>query len=197
LGEKTLTIYEDSQPVLLLGYHIPSELHEDFIKFSVLDNIITNGRSSRIKKKMEIDDKSALAVFSFAGYPGSKYPALYLMLAIPNSGHKTDEMLKTFDEEIEKIKKDSVTEEELASAKTRLKVRIIRQLGSNRGVLMGLLSSEIVHGSWQKIFDEVAAIEKITTKDIQELVKTYLVKSNRTVGRIEKKEEKKDKEETK
>ena len=64
---------------------------------------------------MEIDDKTALVVFSFAGYPGNKYPTLYLVLAAPNSGHSTDEMLKTIDEEIEKIKKDSVTKEELAS----------------------------------------------------------------------------------
>jgi predicted Zn-dependent peptidase len=194
LGEKNLTVYEDSQPVLLVGYHIPSELHEDFVKFSVLDNIITNGRSSRLTKKMQIDDKSALVIFSFAGYPGSKYPGLYLILAIPNKEHSNEKLLETIDKEIEKIKKESVTEEELASAKTRLKVRIIRQLGSNRGLLMGLLSSEIVHGSWQKAFDDLAAIEKVTTDDIQELVKTYLVKSNRTVGCIEKKEEKKEKE---
>lgn len=197
LGEKNLTVYEDSQPVLLVGYHIPSELHEDFVKFSVLNNIITDGRSSRIKKRMEIDDKSALVVFSFAGYPGTKYPGLYLILAIPNSGHPTTELLSTIDEEIEKIKNESVTEEELASAKTRLKVNIIRQLNSNRGILIGLLSSEVVHGSWQKAFDELAAIDKVTTDDIQKLVKTYLVKSNRTVGRIEKKEEKEAKEVTK
>ncbi len=189
LGEKTITIYEDSQPVLLVGYHIPSVLHEDFVKFSVLNNILTNGRSSRLKKKMEIDDKTALVVFSFAGYPGNKYSTLYLVLAAPNSGHSTDEMLKTIDEEIEKIKKDSVTEEELASAKTRLKVDIMRQLGSNRGLLIGLLQAEMVLGSWQKAFDNLAAIEKATTENIHQLVKTYLTKTNRSIARIEKKKE--------
>ncbi len=189
LGEKTITLYEDSQPVLLVGYHIPSVLHEDFVKFSVLNNILTNGRSSRLKKKMEIDDKTAMVVFSFAGYPGSKYPTLYLILAVPNSEHSTDEMLKNIDEQIEKIKKDSVTEEELASAKTRLKVNIIRRLGSNRGLLMGLLQAEMVLGSWQKAFDNLAAIEKVSTDDIHQLVKTYLTKTNRSIARIEKKKE--------
>ncbi len=189
LGEKTITIYEDSQPILLVGYHIPSLLHEDFVKFSVLNNILTNGRSSRLMKKMVIDDKTAMVVFSFAGYPGTKYPTLYLILAAPNSGHSTDEMLKTIDEEIEKIGKDPVSEEELASAKTRLKVDIIRQLGSNRGLLIRLLQAEMVLGSWQKAFDNLAAIEKVTTDDIHQLVNTYLTKNNRSIARIEKKEE--------
>ncbi|MCP5108587.1 MAG: insulinase family protein, partial [bacterium] len=85
LGEKSITIFEDSQPVLALGYHIPSVLHGDFVKFNVLDNILTNGRSSRLKKKMEIDQKIAMGIFSFAGFPGTKYPCLYVIFSLPNS----------------------------------------------------------------------------------------------------------------
>lgn len=192
LGEKHLTTYEDSQPFLFLGYHIPSMLHEDFIKFSVLNNILTNGRSSRLKKKMEIDEKTALAVFAFAGYPGNKYPALYLIGAVPNSGHSTDEMLKAVETEIENLKKNPVSAEELQSAKTRLKVGNIRQLKSNRGLLMGMLNAEMVLGSWEKVFDNLTDIEKVTAEDIQKLVNTYLVKDNRTTARIEKKKEEKE-----
>lgn len=188
-GEKNITIYEDSQPVVAVGYHVPSMLHKDFVKFSVLNNILTSGRSSRLKKKLEIDEKTAMAIFSFAGFPGTKYPSLYLILAMPNSGHSTDKILSAIDEEIEKIKNDSVTEEELMSAKTRLKVSVIRQLKSNRGLLMGLLQSEVVLGSWKKAFDDLEAIEKVTTDDIKNLVEKYLTTSNRSIGRIEKKKE--------
>jgi predicted Zn-dependent peptidase len=189
VGEKTITIYEESQPAIAIGYHIPSALHEDFVKFSVLDNIITNGRSSRLKKKLEIDDKSSLITFSFAGFPGSKYPALYLIFSLPTSGHTTDEILNTVDEELEKIKKESVTEEELASAKTRLKVSLLRQLKSNNGLLMGLLQSEAVEGSWKKLFEGLDIIEKVTTEDIRQLVEKYLTTTNRSIARIEKKKE--------
>lgn len=108
---------------------------------------------------------------------------------MPNSGHTNDEMLAAIDEEIEKIKTDSITEEELLSAKTRLKVSMIRQLKSNRGLLMGLLQSEAILGSWQKAFDNLEAIEKVTTDDIKNLVEKYLTTSNRSIGRIEKKKE--------
>jgi len=188
-GEKTVTIYDDSQPYLIIGYHAPSILDKDFVKFSILDRILTSGRSSRLNYKMVIKDKTALGVFSFAGYPGNKYPGLYLIAALPNSGHTNDQLLETIDNEIEKIKKESISEEELKSAKTRLMVSEIRRMGSNRGMLIRMLQAEMVLGSWEKAFDDIQAIEKITTKDIQELVKKYLIKSNRSIGRIEKKEE--------
>lgn len=188
-GEKTITLYEDSQPWLILGYHIPSERHKDFAKFSILDRILTSGRSSRLNKQMVIKDKLALAVFSMAGFPGSKYPSLYLMGALPNSGHTTDELLENIDKQIESIKKDGISQEELDSAKTRAKVTILRQMQSNQGLIMNLLGAEVILGSWQKAFDQLEQMEKITVGDIQNLVNTYLIKSSRSIARIEKKKE--------
>jgi predicted Zn-dependent peptidase len=193
-GEKTVTIFEDSQPWIIIGYHCPSVAHEDFIKFSVLDGLLTRGRSSRLNKKLVIKDKSALAAFSFSGYPGNKYPALYLMLALPNSGHTNEELLKAMDEEIEKIKKEGVTEEELKSSKTRLKVSIIRSMGSNQGLVMGMLETEVKQGSWEIAFDRLNAIDKVSAEDIRELVKKYLNRDNRSIARIEKKEKEKKEE---
>jgi predicted Zn-dependent peptidase len=188
-SEKAVTLYEDSMPILAVVYHCPSQLHKDFIKFSVLDKIITSGRSSRLYKKMVIKEKVALEIISFAGLPGNKYPGLYLLGLVPTTGHSNDEMLKMLDNEIEAIVKEGITEEELKSAKTRVKIEMIKGLNSNQGLMMSLLSAEIIKGSWKKAFDGFEALEKITAKDIQELVKNYLIKTNRTIGRIEKKEE--------
>jgi predicted Zn-dependent peptidase len=187
--EKTVTLYEESQPWLILAYHCPADSHEDFIKFKILDNILTSSRSSRLNKRMVIDNKLALGVFSIPGLPGSKYPALYLVAGIPNSGHTTTELVDVIDSEIEKIKTESVSEEEMESAKTRIKVQLINGMKSNDGLLVNLLGSEINSGSWKKAFDKIDEVEKITASDIRELVKKYLVKTNRTVGRVEKKEE--------
>lgn len=192
LGEKTVTIYEDSQPWLVIGYHCPSILHEDFIKFSVLDRILTSGRSSRLNKQMVIEDKSALNIFSRAGFPANKYPCLYIIGALPNRGHTTDQLLETIDSEIEKIKKHSVTREELDSAKTRVKVTEIRRMQSNFGLMIKMLGAEMKLGSWEKAFDDLQAVEKITVKDIRELAKKYLTRNNRSIARVEKQEKKEE-----
>lgn len=138
---------------------------------------------------MVIKDKSALGIISFAGIPGNKYPGLYLIFTLPNMEHKTGELLKVIDEEIEKIKQEPVNEEELNSAKTRIKVSTLTGMKSNRGLLMGLLSAEVKLGSWEEAFAELDQVEKVTTEDIRELVKKYLTKDNRSIARIEKKKE--------
>ncbi len=189
IGEKRMKIFEDTQPWLAIGFHIPSQLHKDFNKFSVLNNIITSGRSSRLQKKLVTDKKSALALISFAGFPGNKYSSLFLALALPNSGHTTDELEKEIFAELEKLKTEPVTQEELTSAKTRMKVQVIRGMNSRMGLIMQLLSSEVLQGSWQKVFEELAEIEKVAAADIQELAKKYFTEENRTVIRMEKKKE--------
>lgn len=189
LGEKTMTIYENSQPWLIIAYHCPSTLHEDFIKFRVLDYILTNGRSSRLSKKMVKEDKSALAVISFAGWPGNKYPSLYIVGTLPNPGHDNIELKKTILEDIENLKKNPISDEELNSGKTRFKVTMFRRMQAERFFLVALLQSEVLLGSWEKAFDDLKAVEKITAKDIQEMAKKYFTENNRVIVRIEKKKE--------
>lgn len=191
LGEKRMTIYEDSQPWFISAFHCPSILHDDFIKFSVLDYIMTNGRSSRLYKKMVTDDKAALAVGSMAGYPGNKYPSLYIIISLPNMGHTTEELEKIIGDGLEKLKAEKVTEEELKSAKVRMKVALIRQMTSNRGLLSSLLSNEILTGSWENAFTYLQKIEKVTADDLKKLAEKYFILSNRVVIKIEKKGEKK------
>ncbi len=190
LGEKTVTLMEENtQPWLIIGYHAVAVSQPDFLKFNILNNILTNGRSSRLQKRMVIQEKTAMNVLSFAGLPGDKYPCLYLVGALPNSGQTTAKLMETIDSEIEKLKTEPVSEEEMNSAKTRLKISTINGMGSNQGILMSLLSAEVKQGSWQKVFDKIDAIEKITAADIQDLANKYLISQNRTIGRIEKKAE--------
>lgn len=184
-GEKTVTIYEDSQPWLVLGYHVPSVLDADFDTFTVLNYLLTAGRSSRLFKKLTITDKSALFIGSFAGFPGSKYPSLYLLYTLPNSGHDNNELQKVIFEEIEKLKSQPVSDEELRSAKNRIKVQAFQELKSNQGLLQQLLSAEVLTGSWRQAFDSLANLDKITAADIQKLTQKYLVRQNRAIGRIE------------
>ncbi|HNX98682.1 MAG TPA: pitrilysin family protein, partial [Candidatus Aminicenantes bacterium] len=185
ISERTVVIHEDSQPWLLVGYHCPEVRSPDMLKFNILNYLLTNGRTSRLYKKMVTDDKSSLAVGSFAGFPGSKYPGLYLLFVLPNSGHTNAELQAVVEKEIEQLKTVPVTEEEFRSAKTRLAADLVRQLSEPRGILMAMLQAEVLLGSWQKAFDDFDRLDKITIADIQDLATRYLTSTARVVGRIE------------
>ncbi len=187
-GEKNMTMYEESQPWLIIAYHCPSVRHEDFTRFEVLNYILTNGRSSRLYKKMVIQDKTALNIASMTGFPGSKYPNLYLIFGLPNSGHTTGELEKTVMEEIERLKKEAVSEVELESAKVRAKMVSLETMKSPLYSLANMLGAEIMLGSWEKAFDELKNIDSVTAQDIRKLANQYFTGNNRVIARIEKKE---------
>lgn len=186
-GEKTITMYEDSQPLLALAYHAPAYTHKDYTTMEVMNYILATGRSSRLYKKMVIDKKNAMVVQALGGFPGTKYPGLYLIFTLPNSGHKNSDLYKDIIEELDRLKKEPVTKEELASAKLRMKVAKYRSMGSDMGLLRNMLSSEIVLGSWEKAFDGIKEIEAVTAEDIQKFAEKYLTNNNRIVAKIEKK----------
>lgn len=190
-GEKALTVYDETQPWLVLGYRIPDRRNEDFLKFSLLNEIFTSGRTSRLQKRLVVNEKKALGLFSFAGYPGNKYPCLYLLLALPNAGVSTSDLLTAIDQELTRLKEEPVTTEEMESARKRLKVQMMQSMGNDQGLLLTLLTAEVIQGSWGKVFEEYDRIDTISAEEIRDLVKTYLADDQRVVARIEKKGEKK------
>ena len=80
------------------------------------------------------------------------------------------------------MKKDLVSEEELARVKTRARANFIRGLESNSGLASALASFETSRGDWRKLFEEVDRIEAVTREQVRDAARKYLVEENSTVG---------------
>jgi predicted Zn-dependent peptidase len=115
----------------------------------------------------------------------NKYPGLFYFGAVPAKGHTNQECEQAIYEEIEKLKTEPVTPEELAKAKTRVRAGLIRGLASNSGMASELTFYEVVTGDWRNLFKEPEKIEKVTAEDIHRIAKEYFVSKNRSVGVIE------------
>ncbi len=184
LGEKTVTIYEKTQPIVLLGYHKPSIKHPDGLKMEIISSLLGQGRTSRLYDKLVKKEKSAMMTFAFAEYPGSKYPGLAIIGAVPSKDHSAVEVRDQVLAEIEKLKKDGVTAAELAKVKAQQKAQLIRGLDSNLGMAMQLAVYEVQTGDWRNLFKRIDAIDKLTPEDIKETANKYLTKKNRNVAMI-------------
>ena len=181
-GQRRFALQGDTQPIFGVGFHRPAEAHPDDAALSVLAQILGDGRTSRLYKRMVKEEKSALDTGAFNGFPGSKYPNLLLVYSVPNAGHTPEQMEKSTFEEIDKMKKDLVSEEELARVKTRTRANFIRGLESNSGLASALASFETSRGDWRKLFEEVDRIEAVTREQVRDAARKYLVEENSTVG---------------
>ena len=87
--------------------------------------------------------------------------------------------------EIERLKKEDISDEELKMIKTRAKATLIRSLGSNEGLAFALGLNQARYDDWRELFRSVDRIDKVTKADIRRIANQTFVPDNRTVGIIE------------
>ena len=185
LGERRVVLEDPAQPFVLIGYHKPDIHHPDDAVFDAITDIVGMGRTSRLYKSLVKEKRIAVYASGFQGMPGVKYPSLFLFYAVPAKGRTNQECEEAIYAEIEKLKTEPVTPEELAKAKTRARASLIRQLDSNSGLAAMLTFYEVVTGDWRNLFEQLDKIDKVTAEDIQRVAKEYFTTKNRTVGIIQ------------
>ncbi|MDR3764331.1 MAG: pitrilysin family protein [Acidobacteriota bacterium] len=184
-AERTVTLYDPSQPFYLEGYQVPRYRDKDDAVYHVISSVMSAGRTSRLYRSLVRDRKIAMTAAGFSGLPGNKLRNLYAFYAVPAKGHTAQEMASAIHEEIEKIKKDGVTEDELKMVKTRSKAALLRSLDNNQGLAINLAQNQLKYGDWRELFRDIDKIDAVTNEDIKRVAAATFVESNRTVGIIE------------
>ena len=174
-----------AQPVLLLGYHKGSIQDPDDVVFDVISDVLSRGRASRLYKSLVKEQQIALNAFGFPGFPGNKYPNLMLFFSFPTKGHSAEDCERAIKKEIERLKTEAISEEELQKAKTRARADLIRSLGSNTGIAGQLTFYQAVTGDWRNLYYRLDRIDKVTPEDIQRVAKETFQPKNETVAVIE------------
>lgn len=183
-GERRVQVVAKSQPILIIGYHRPDVRHADSFALDALANIMGQGRSSRLHQSLVKDKKVCIQVGVFSGFPGEKYPNLVAFLAVPSQGHTSEECRELIDEEIAKIKEESVTAEELTKYQRSSVKAMLSQMKSNGNMAKLLTYADVVVGDWQRLFDQVEEIQEVSVEDVKRVANTYLIKNHRTIGEI-------------
>ncbi|HLW88077.1 MAG TPA: pitrilysin family protein [Terriglobales bacterium] len=184
-SERRVVLQDPSQPLYLEGYHRPDYRDPDDAVYDAITDLMSEGRTSRLYRTLVRDQKIASASAGFTGLPGNKYPHLFAFYAFPLPGHKPDEMAPAIHAEIEKLKKEDISDEELRMIKTRAKANLIRSLDSNSGLATELAINQARYDDWRELFREVDRIDKITKADIRRVANKTFTDNNRTVGIIE------------
>ena len=183
--ERQIVLYDASQPRYIEGYHKPGVLDPDDVVYDVISDLLSSGRTSRLYRSLVRDKKIAAGAGGFPGFPGNKYPNLFVLLATTTPGHTPQEVQDAIRAEIERLKNEDVTDDELKMVKTRAKANLIRQLDSTDGLAGQLATYQALFGDWRELFRSVDRIDKVTKADIRRVANKTFVASNRTVGIIE------------
>jgi predicted Zn-dependent peptidase len=184
-SERKVVLKDRSQPLYLEGYHRPDYRSKDDAVFDAITDLMSEGRTSRLYRALVRDKKIASFSAGFSGMPGTKYPHLFAFYAVPLPGHTNQEMADAIHVEIDRLKKEDITDDELKMIKTRSKANLIRGLADNQGLATQLATYQTRYGDWRELFRSVDRIDQVNKADIRRIANQIFVDTNRTIGVIE------------
>lgn len=182
-GERRILVEFDANPLVMIGYHIPNVRHPDTPSLSVLSQLLTGGRTSRLFQRLVVRDRVAAQISSFQP-PGGLYPRLFAFQGVPIAPRTTADIETAVYEELERIQREPPTAEELQRVRNQIDASGIQRLQSSFGLAFQLSSSEALWGDWRQTFRDQAALAAVTAQDVQRVARTYFSATNRTVATL-------------
>lgn len=178
-GARRVTVKRSGQlGVVAIAHKIPAATHPDYAAVTLLSAILTDGKNSRLYKAVT-DKNLSTGVEADAGFNSD--PTIHIIFATLAPGAKHDEVEKITVQEIERLKKDGVSEGELkaAIAKTLADAAFKRD-GSF--AIAGNLNEAIAAGDWSLFYSLDEATQKVTLADIKRVANRYLNEDQSTTG---------------
>lgn len=180
-GERRITVQKEvANPYLVIGYHAPEAKNKDYYALTILSSILTSGKSSRLYSAL-VDEKQ-LATMVFTDYGASFDPTLFYFYAAANKNVNELDLEKAIYTELDRIKKDGITENELQKIKNQKLMEFYGQVETINGKSNNIGTYELFFGDYKKMFNAPENFNKVTIQDVQNVAKKYFTKSNRTVG---------------
>ena len=180
-GERRVVMRREVQfPSLEMAFHVPNLTQPDGFALEVLRAALTDGRSARLVRDLVYRQQSALEVE--AGYDAlSVDPGLFSLSATASPTGKIEALEAALLAELERVKAEGISAEELRRAQDRLEARAMLRQDSAfaQGMLLG--QYELL-GGWQLRDDYVRGLRAVGPEDIRRVASRYLTVENRTVG---------------
>ena len=181
-GERRFTIKKEAQlPFVFAGFRVPHYVNRDAYALSVLANILSAGKSSRLYRSLVYEQKLALG--AGGDYDGlSADPDLFYFYGVPLPGKPIEELEQAIFAEVERLKTERVSDRELEKAKNQVAASFIFGLDSNFFRAMQIGKAETVGAGYNYQESYVEEIRKVSREDVLRVAKNYLVEDRRTVG---------------
>jgi predicted Zn-dependent peptidase len=180
-GERRVRVEFDAGAQLRMGWHTVDGFHPDHTALVVLTSLLTGGRTSRLYRRLIVEDRLAAQVTSSLG-PGDRFPQLFQIHAIPRSPHGPAEVEAAIAEELERLRRLPPDSVELQRVRNQIEAGDVRRLRSNLGLAFQLATSASVHGDWRETFRFGERVRRVTPEDIREVVRRYFRPSGLTVA---------------
>lgn len=178
-GERTVVLRRVGTVSLVgVAYHIPTYSHEDFAALEVLNSILVSQPTGRLYKALVLNKKCSSVDGSAVGMHD---PGLIEFMAQVGPGKSLDEAREALLDALEKLPQQPPTRQEVNRARTKL-LKDRELLLNDCSAVASSLGEWAARGDWRLFFLHRDRLGKVGVDDVVRVAKSYLKRTNRTVG---------------
>jgi zinc protease len=167
--------FEDTniqKPMVVAAYRTPSMKTRDARVLDFISTYLSDGKSSKLYKKIVDDKKMALQIGAFS-YNQEDY-GTYILYGMPQGDFTSKDIIKEVDEEIVKLQSELISENDLQKLKNKFENSYVSGNASVEGIADNLATYYLLYGDVNLINTEIEMYNSITREEIRDIAKKYL-----------------------
>ena len=167
--------YEDRLaplPAVAAAWRVPNPISDfaAYLPYVVLAEVLTDGEASRLVHRLVLRDRICTSVGGYLGFMGEPFEvrdptALILQAHLPPGGD-VDKVLRTIDEECERVAGDGLQDGELARTQARMATHLLRETDAVLGRALRMAVIEQQRGDAGLINELPRLIGEVTEADV-------------------------------
>ncbi|WP_396177112.1 M16 family metallopeptidase [Flavobacterium sp.] len=172
--------YEDPNiqlPMVIQAFRTPSMKTRDAKVLEMISSVLSDGKSSRLYKKLVDEQKTALQVGAFNN--SQEDYGMYVIYGLPLSPATSEMITTSVDEEIKKMQTELISERDFQKLQNKFENQYVNSNSSIEGIAENLATYHLLYGDINLINTEIEIYRSITREEIKEVANKYLKPNQR------------------
>lgn len=188
-NQRNASVKKDVQSnSFMVAFGVAPSGHADMYPLDLAANILGNGSSSRLYKRLVYAKQSATSAYAYNS--SMQDQGAFAVGVHLKPGAATEESLELVYQELWKLRNRPVTPEELLKAKTQVMKDLVDGLTTIDGKARALAVNEIMTGSYENLFKDLEKYNAVTVEQIKDVANKYLNPNQRSIVVLEPKAKK-------
>lgn len=180
-ANRRVTIEADNWPLpaVVVAHHITYDGHPDAYPLHIASKVLSDGQSSRIFRRLVYDQQLAVSAFGQGNI--IEDPNLFYAVAIVSPGQRPADAEAALIEELERLKRELVSNEELQRTKNQFSRDYIIGRITNSQKAAHLAHAAVIHDDITTADGEFDVFMNVSKEDVQRVAQTYFTDTSRLV----------------
>jgi zinc protease len=166
-------------PAAVVAYRTPGFATREAYVLDMISSYLSDGKSSKLYKKMVDDNKQALQVGAFN--VGQEDYGMYLVFGLPLGEVSLETLVGEMEAEISAVRSGLISESDYQKLQNKFENQFVNSNSSVEGIANSLARNFMLYGDTSLINKEIDIYRSVTREEIQQVAEAYLKPSQRVV----------------